>query len=316
MATKGDCVADATGLCVNLGGQRIVSEVSLSICSGEILALLGPNGAGKTTLVRALTGRVTRSGGSIRVAGEDPARSSRARRSIGFVPQKITLYERLTPRENLSAFGALMGVRSRDIAPRLRHLLDLVGLTSRIDDPVKALSGGMRRRVNIAVALMHKPRLLVLDEPSAGLDFTSRRLVVDILGKLSSEGIGTLLITHDTAEAELLADRIAVMVAGRICAVGTRAELLSNVFGHCREIRLVRPIFRGGPTKHRLDDILFSVGLLPDETRDVWSGLVSPVESALPWLMNELSRGSLYAEEITIRDANLDTLVAQFMAET
>lgn len=313
MMSPSDPIAEVEDLSVTLGGRPILSGVGLSISPGEVLVLLGPNGAGKSTLVRALTGRLPRTGGRVQIAGADPVKSAKARAAVGFVPQQITLYERLTPRENLSVFAALMGVTARQIAPRIARYLELVGLSDRIDDPVGSLSGGMRRRVNIAVALMHEPSLLILDEPSAGLDFRSRGLIADILTKLRATGIATLLITHDSEEAALLADTIAVMVAGHIRAIGTRAGLLNQVFGNRREMRVVRPMthFSG----QQAYEALSAAGLAPDEDSGVWSGFVEMPSRGVENLLSALSAGSILAEEVSIRDASLNTLVSTYVKQ-
>ncbi len=166
---------------VAIGGADIVKNASLAISRGEIVTLLGPNGAGKSTLCRAICGQMPVSGGNIRITGRDPYRSRKAKTAIGMVPQQIALYDRLTPRENLVAFGAIMGVPRREQMSRTEALLERVGLGERINDPVRNLSGGMQRRVNIAVALMHDPALIVLDEPTVGLDARSEAGIVDLL---------------------------------------------------------------------------------------------------------------------------------------
>ena len=308
-------VLRVTKAAVALGGKPILKGVNAAVNRGEIVVMLGPNGAGKSTLTRAICGQLKLNAGSVRIRGRDPFRSRRARQSIGLVPQQIALYEKLTPRENLSGFGAIMGAPTAEIPKRVEWLLEQVGLAERIDDPVRSLSGGMRRRINIAAALMHKPDLLVLDEPTVGLDYAAQAGIAQVLRNLRSQGVAVLLVTHDLAEAELLADTLAVLVGGRIGAWGKPADLIEHVFHDLREIKLIAPFGHRAPQQSDGAAFLEQSGLRPDERHIAWSGVLHGDDVRLARLLGALSSRSLTPDEVTIRRAGLEMLVQRCVAE-
>jgi ABC-2 type transport system ATP-binding protein len=197
--------------------------------AGETLALLGPNGAGKSSLMRLVAGRLPPDRGSVRIAGADPYREPAARRSIGWVPQEIALYPRLTVAENLGVFAQLAGIGRRARAAAVRFALDLAEIADVAGRPVGVLSGGYQRRVNIAASLMGRPRLVLLDEPTQGVDLSARAAIHAVLARLRAEGTAILIATHDFAEAERLSDRVAFLSGGRIVREGPLAGLLATV---------------------------------------------------------------------------------------
>ena len=193
-----DPTLSITQLDVALGGKPILRGVSLTGYPGELVAVLGPNGAGKSTLLRTISGQVKPRRGRAMIAGKDPAKSSAARRSLGIVPQRVALFGKLTAKENLLAFGALMGVQGRRARSRVETLMERVQLKHRMNEPVHRLSGGMQRRVNIAAALMHRPSLLVLDEPAQNLDITGQLAFYKLLDRIYQErGLSVLMVSHD-----------------------------------------------------------------------------------------------------------------------
>jgi ABC-2 type transport system ATP-binding protein len=199
---------------------------TLSIGAGEIVGLLGPNGAGKTTAISLLTGLLAPDSGSVHICGANLFKHPRkARQWIGLVPQDIALYPSLTATENLSYFGRMYGINGRELEDRVRACLETVGLLNSAHGRIDAFSGGMKRRANLAVALMHRPRLLFLDEPTAGVDPQSRNMILDRLSELSRSGTGMLYTTHYMEEAEKICSRIAVIDEGRTIAQGTPGEL-------------------------------------------------------------------------------------------
>ena len=206
-------VVEIAGVRVTFRDRQVLKGVSLGMRGGEVLVLLGPNGAGKSTLIRVVSGRLTPDSGSVLIEGLSPATDARARARIGIVPQRIALFEKLSAAENLVAFARLMGLQRRAVAPAVREALLRVGLAERARDRVGALSGGMQRRINIAAALLHKPRVLVLDEPTAGLDMAAQASLVALIRELRTDGLAVLLTTHDTDEAEARADSGAGVVA-------------------------------------------------------------------------------------------------------
>jgi ABC-2 type transport system ATP-binding protein len=216
------------------GSITAVDDVSFDISSGEIFGFLGPNGAGKTTLIRILTTLVKPTGGNARVAGHDVVKEEDAvRREIGVVPQAMTSDLDLTGLENMDIYGRFYGMPSTERNERIKYLLGMVGLTSRANDLVATYSGGMRRRLEIARALVHKPEILFLDEPTIGLDPQSRIVIWDFLRMLREGDSMTLfLTTHYMEEAEALCSRVAIIDAGKIIVLGSPEELKSQIPGN------------------------------------------------------------------------------------
>jgi len=211
-------------------GAVAVDGVSFFIEEGEIFSLLGPNGAGKTTTISMLSCLLKPNGGTARVGGfsitEDPAK---VKAQIGVVPQDIALYDDLSGRENLVFWGRMYGMRAQALDKRVDEVLELIGLTDRQNDRVDKYSGGMKRRVNIGVALLHKPRFLYLDEPTVGIDPQSRRSILDGIKDLNAAGMTVLYTTHYMEEAQELSKRIAIMDHGKIVGLGTHEELVKIV---------------------------------------------------------------------------------------
>jgi ABC-2 type transport system ATP-binding protein len=219
------------------GARPALAGISLEVAEGEILGLLGPNGAGKTTLIRCVVGRVIPNSGSITVFGE-PVGSDAARARIGYIPQEIALYGRLTAAENLSVFGRYAGLAGSTLADAIRTCLDWSGLADRSKEPVMTFSGGMKRRLNMAAGLLHRPRLILLDEPTTGVDPQSRQRIYTMVERLRSEGVSVIYTTHYMEEAERLCDRVAIIDNGKIIASGTNADLVRQTFGSQCELVL------------------------------------------------------------------------------
>lgn len=225
-----DAVLRCDGLTRRFGDRTAVDGVSFEIGRGETYGLLGPNGSGKTTTISMLSGILTADSGSVVLAGQ-PINSSAvdAKRAIGLVPQEIALYQDLTAAENLRFFGRLHGLGGEALASRIDEVLDIVVLRDRANDRVDEFSGGMKRRVNIAVGLLHRPELLVLDEPTVGVDPQSRNQILASVEQLGQAGLSVLYTTHYMEEAERLCDRVGVLDRGKMIAEGTQAELVSRV---------------------------------------------------------------------------------------
>ncbi|HEX6247281.1 MAG TPA: ABC transporter ATP-binding protein [Nocardioidaceae bacterium] len=209
------------------GELTAVDGVSFTIDAGETFGLLGPNGAGKTTTISVVAGLIPADEGSVAVAGRPMTpRQVDAKRHIGLVPQELAVYPELTGRENLMFFGRLQRLDGKELTNRVAAVLELIGLADRAKDATKEYSGGMKRRLNIGIGLLHRPSLLILDEPTVGVDPQSRNSILESVEALSVEGMAVLYTTHYMEEAERLCDRIAIMDSGRIRAEGTRDELV------------------------------------------------------------------------------------------
>ncbi len=207
-----------------------VDDVSFAVGAGQLVGLLGPNGAGKTTTVSMIAGLLTPDRGDVLVAGKRLAGDTDpTKRRIGLVPQDLALYDELSARANLRFFGALYDLSGRALDDKIAGVLDLVGLADRARDLVKTFSGGMKRRLNLAAGLLHDPDILLLDEPTVGVDPQSRNAIFDNLETLKRAGKALLYTTHYMEEAERLADRIVVIDHGRVVADGTLADLQSRV---------------------------------------------------------------------------------------
>jgi len=223
-------VLECAHLVRTFGDLRAVEDVSLTIAPGETYGLLGPNGAGKTTTISMICGLLAPTAGTVRVLGREitPAASD-AKAAIGLVPQDIALYPDLSARENLRFFGRLQGLRGAALEGRIDETLDVVGLRDRAKDRIDTYSGGMKRRANIAVGMLHAPTLLVLDEPTVGVDPQSRNSILEAIANLGTAGMAVLYTTHYMEEAERLCDRIGIIDVGRLIAEGTRAELVAGL---------------------------------------------------------------------------------------
>jgi len=224
-----DEVLTARGLRKAYGDRVAVHEVSLALRPGEVLGLLGPNGAGKSTTVGMICGLTVPDAGSVTLSGGLSLASDEAgyKRRIGLVPQDIALYEELPARMNVELFGALYGMPADLLKRRADEVLDMVGLSDRAKDRPSTFSGGMKRRLNIACALIHDPDVLLLDEPTAGVDPQSRNAIFDNLEMLKAAGKALIYTTHYMEEAERLADRIVIVDHGRVVASGTQAQLFA-----------------------------------------------------------------------------------------
>jgi ABC-2 type transport system ATP-binding protein len=212
------------GITQRYGPLTALDNVTLEIQSGEFFGLLGPNGAGKSTLMSTAAGLRRPSAGSVLIAGL-PAGNPAARRALGLVPQGLALYPHLSAEENLAVFGGLYGLHGAELAGRISELLDSVQLSDRRRHPVKTFSGGMMRRLNLAAALLHRPKLLLCDEPTVGVDPQSRNAIFDLLERLNREGLTVVYSTHYMEEAARLCSRIGIIDHGKVLALGTLDEL-------------------------------------------------------------------------------------------
>lgn len=215
------------------GDILAVSDISFSVSEGEIYGLLGPNGAGKSTIINIITGLIKKDKGTVTIGGMDLDKSlNQVKYMMGIVPQDLAIYNDLTAYQNVSFFGALYGLKGAELKRQSMETLALVGLEDKAKSKVKTFSGGMKRRLNIACGLVHRPKLLILDEPTVGIDPQSRNHIMESVLRLNKEGMTILYTTHYMEEAEQLCNRIAIMDTGQIVAQGNLAELRGLIEEH------------------------------------------------------------------------------------
>lgn len=217
------------------GDLIALQGVSLELGAGEFLALLGPNGAGKSTLIRSIVGRVRLDSGTVDVAG-NPAGSDAARSFVGYVPQEVALYPKLSAEENLGTFGEYLGLRGAELRKAIEWCLEWAALGDRRRGPVGDFSGGMKRRLNMAAGLIHRPKIVLMDEPTVGVDPQSRERIYAMIESLRTEGMSMIYTTHYMEEAERLCDRIAIIDHGHVIANDSAANLVRASFGTHREL--------------------------------------------------------------------------------
>ena len=233
---------EAQGLVKSFGSLRAVDGVGFNVRKGELYGLLGPNGAGKTTTMSMLAGLLPPDEGQIRFDGIDlAARPLAVKQQLGVVPQEPALYETLSARENLRFWGGLYGLSGKELSAAVDRVLQLVGLSDRASEPIRGYSGGMKRRLNLALGLVHGPRAVLMDEPTVGIDPQARLNILEAVKDVTASGTTVIYTTHYLEEAEELCDRIAIMDHGKILAEGTLDELIRRVGG--RELVTVRGSF-------------------------------------------------------------------------
>jgi ABC-2 type transport system ATP-binding protein len=298
-------VLEATGLRKSFGDLVAVNGVDVRIAPGETYGLLGPNGAGKTTTISMIAGLLERDAGLVTVDGQElTTRSVRAKAAIGLVPQELAIYPDLTGRENLEFFGRLYGLTGDTLSTRVAEVLDVIGLTDRAGDPVKEFSGGMQRRLNIGIGLLHRPTLLILDEPTVGVDPQSRNAILESVEQLAGAGMAVLYTTHYMEEAERLCDRVGIIDQGEIKAEGTRRELVARV-GQRDHISMAATgdLERAAAVAQRLDGV---------ESASATDGRVEVVAEdasvVLPSLLSEVTATGVQVRAVDVTEPNLEAV--------
>jgi ABC-2 type transport system ATP-binding protein len=300
-----DVIITVENLVKRFNSHTAVDGVSFEINRGEIFGLLGPNGAGKSTIISILCCLLEPTLGSVVIDGSDIRKNANnIKKIIGVVPQEISLYHTLTARENLAFYGKIYGLSGRALKSRVEALLDMVGLTERADDLLEGYSGGMKRRINIAAALLHEPRILYLDEPTTGVDPQSRRRIYDTIQDLNRQGMTVLLTTHQMEDAEKLCHRIAIMDKGKLIALDTQKGLMELV-GESDLIHVLAPEILPGPVesikrmpgvqKVSLDDGNMTIQLLRGR-------------ESLVGIIDILTSSKTQVESIYIKEPDLETL--------
>jgi ABC-2 type transport system ATP-binding protein len=281
------------------GQVTAVDGITLELRSGECLGLLGPNGAGKSTLIRSIVGRVVPDAGRVAVFGS-PANSAAARAALGWVPQELALYPRLTSKENLESFGRYHGLVGTGLQQAVAWCLDWASLQDRAGELAKNLSGGMRRRLNMAAGLIHRPKLVLMDEPTVGVDPQSRNRIFEMIEKLHGEGTAIIYTTHYMEEAERLCDRIAILDHGRIIALGTNEELVQSAFASRSQV-LAR---FAGPAGEVSAWVEQRGGRLVDSTAQLT--VEHPTEIA--GLLDDADGAGLELVDVSLRRPNLESV--------
>ncbi len=285
------------------GERAALDDVSLQVAAGEVYALIGRNGAGKSTLAKAAIGALALDDGAVRVLDADPARESRIRRHIGIAPQEIALYPHMTVEENLHAFAALAGLGFRR-GKAVRAAMEETACAERARERVGKLSGGWRRRANLAAGIVHRPRLLILDEPTEGLDAETRGVLRRLVGRLRERDTAVLLISHDAEDVAALADRVGILHNGRLVAEGTPEALVHRAFGARQELTV-----RLASASVIAAAILSAQGLSPSEDDVVWAGIVEDAPTRSLAIDQALRAESIPVRELTVRPPGIDDLI-------
>ena len=286
------------------GAFVAVDSVSFRINDGEVYGLLGPNGAGKSSTIKVLSCLAKPDGGRVQIDGLDiVAQQAQVKTRIGIVPQDIALYDDFSARENLLFFGRLYGMGGTDLRKRADELLEAVGLLERGKDHVGSFSGGMKRRINIAAGLMHRPKMLYLDEPTVGIDPQSRRLILDLVKRLNSEGLTVLFTTHYMEEAEELCHRIGIIDFGKIIAEGTIPELRA-VAGEVSPIEIE---LRDVPNTRQLEALKPIVESLTVDGHRL-NLLCNDSKTALPAILQSLAQTGARVHHLELDEPDLETV--------
>jgi linearmycin/streptolysin S transport system ATP-binding protein len=299
-------VLTVTNASKKFGSVVALNGASFELRQGELLALLGPNGAGKTTLIRAVAGRVRLDGGAIRIF-DRVADGRRTPPELGIVPQEVALYPLLTARENLEAFGTLHGLSGADLTKQVDWALEQTGLADRAKESVKQFSGGMRRRLNIACGVLHHPRIVLLDEPTVGVDPQSRDHIYDMLAGLAQSGVSLLLTTHHLEEAEARCSRTVIIDHGRVIAGGTLSELVDQTVGRHRlvTLRLDAPLAGGAAA-----DLAAGAADITTDATDgrVVKARMRDVALELPPLLDRIHRAGRAVDDVEVRGPSLQAV--------
>lgn len=289
----------------DFGEVYAVQGIDLQVYQGEVFSLLGPNGAGKSTTISMVCGLLRPNRGQITVAGHSLARDPQAvKAAIGVVPQEIALYGDLSARENLAFWGKMYGLRGAELNQRITEILEMIGLMDRQKGRVEKFSGGMKRRLNIGIALLHKPQVVIMDEPTVGIDPQSRRKILDSVKELNAQGMTVLYTTHYMEEAQELSEHIAIMDQGKIIAYGTHEELV-KIVGQLDRIDLridtesapVIGAWKATPGVHQVTAENGSLCLLVDDSNRV-----------LPQLFEAASAVNTRITSVEIQEPNLEAV--------
>lgn len=295
---------NVSNLTKSFGSLVAVDHVSFEVNEGEVFGFLGPNGAGKTTTLNLICNLLKPDSGTIFLDGEDlTAGRAHLRRHLGVVPQEIALYEDLNAVENLSFWGGLYNLKGTALKHRVAEMLELAGLQDRAKDRVKTYSGGMKRRLNMMAGLLHQPKVLLLDEPTVGIDPQARHHILDTVREIARGGTTILYTTHYLDEAEDLCDRLAIIDHGRILTMGTREQIMQIVGEHS----LIK--FSGVINKAEVEALVQTFDHVSLESMDDHQVVLSlPSKEQTGKLIEALIRSDLVLENLQIKEPSLDSV--------
>ncbi|KAA3645861.1 MAG: ATP-binding cassette domain-containing protein [Chloroflexi bacterium] len=303
-----EAILQAQGLHKKFDEVYAVKGVSFDIKAGEIFSLLGPNGAGKTTTISMLSCLLTPTEGDAKVDGFSvTGEANQVKQAIGVVPQEIALYPTISAKENLQFWGRMYGLRGKHLQERVDATLDIAGLADRADGKVETFSGGMKRRINIAVGLLHNPKILFMDEPTVGIDPQSRRRILDTVQELNKLGLAVLNTTHYMEEAQELSDRIGIIDNGELIATGTLDELIKMV-GEYDTVRLCLDV-----DGQKIEDVIEPLKSLP-EVKQVSPGedcvmiQVPDSENILGDMVGRVTQAGAHIRSLEIQEPNLEAV--------
>ena len=303
-----DAILQAQGLHKKFDEVHAVKGVSFDIEAGEIFSLLGPNGAGKTTTISMLSCLLVPTQGDAMVDGFSVTEAANdVKQAIGVVPQEIALYPTISAEENLQFWGRMYGLRGKHLQERVDATLEIAGLADRADGKVETFSGGMKRRINIAVGLLHDPKILFMDEPTVGIDPQSRRRILDTVQELNERGMAVLYTTHYMEEAQELSDRIGIIDNGELIAAGTLDELIKLV-GEYDTVRLCLDV-----DGQKIEDVVEPLKSLP-EVKQVSPGedcvmiQVPDSENVLGDMVAQVTRAGARIRSLEIQEPNLEAV--------
>ena len=300
-------ILEVQNLVKQYGGFTAVKGISFDIKEGEIFSLLGPNGAGKTTTISMLSTLYTPTSGDATIGGHSITKDPMAvKQIIGVVPQDLALYEDLTARENLIFWGQMYGLSGKALNSRVDEVLEQIGLTDKAKNRVKTYSGGMKRRVNIGVGLLHKPRLLFMDEPTVGIDPQSRRAILDTVKDLNKQGMTVLYTTHYMEEAEELSNRVGIIDHGELIAIGTQAELTKQVG---QTDTLILRVAESDDPELLAQSLKGLKGIQHAEVSDHSVAIVTPsAEEILAAVVSKANERGIKIRTMEIREPNLEAV--------
>ena len=303
-------ILEVHNLVKKYGDLVAVNGISFDVKEGEIFSLLGPNGAGKTTTISILSTLFSPTSGDAIVDGHSVTKEPMAvKRVIGVVPQEIALYEELTALENMNFWGQMYGLSGKTLLNRVDEVLEQIGLKNRAKERIKTYSGGMKRRVNIGVGLLHKPKLLFMDEPTVGIDPQSRRAILESVKELNDSGMTILYTTHYMEEAQELSDRVGIIDYGELIALGTQPELTSRVG---ETDTLILHLGENEDPAFLADELRVMEGVLQANPTDHQVAIVTPsAEELLAPVVSRTNELGIHIYSVDMREPNLEAVFLQ-----